>query len=130
MRPRLSRLSIVFFVAAAACGRAVLDGGSTRAGGGGSDVPITGSGGARAVAPDAGGPPPPPGPGCESIAAPGPGWTEVAAPRELDGLKLTDIWAAGDDDFFFAGHVVPPADQPAALAYAPRIVRWARGCWS
>jgi hypothetical protein len=55
-------------------------------------------------------------------------WTEVIAPPELAGFTIAESWTAGRDDILFAGNVpVGPADQGKT---APRLVRWAHGCWS
>jgi len=55
-------------------------------------------------------------------------WEEIAPPPDAANLHITDAFAVGPDDLFFAASVGDPA--MLASPTAARILRWTQGCWT
>src|SRR5262245_5836429 len=55
-------------------------------------------------------------------------WEEIAAPAGQANLRITDAFAVGPNDLYFAGKVADPtgATDPTEA----RILRWSQGCWT
>ena len=101
-------------------------------GGGGGHFGIgghggTGVGGAGGIAQvDAGADSGSPSPVCTAPAATPGAWVEVTPPVGQDGFRVTDAFAAGPNDLFFAGVTSDQVNPPSN----PRVLRWAAGCWT
>lgn len=97
---------------------AAVDGGVTGAGGAAG----AGGGAATDAGTDGGNPPPV----CALPTATAGTWAEIAPPAGQTNFRVTDAFAAGANDLFFAGVTRDQVNPPSN----PRVLRWEAGCWT
>jgi hypothetical protein len=87
-------------------------GGGAIAGSGSGGMAVGGAGGAA----------------CQLPAGTPGAWEEIAAPAGQANLRITDAFAVGPNDLYFAGKIADPtgATDPTEA----RILRWTQGCWA
>jgi hypothetical protein len=88
--------------------------GGSISGGGGSAGMATGGAGGQA--------------GCQVPTGTPGTWEEIAPPSGQTNFHVTDSFALGPDDLYFAGSVGDPLT--GANITEAHVLRWTRGCWS